>query len=112
MVMPTLIGPMPLTRGIIGTTFRRKTAGAYVIGSRSPDQVMLVPYVGRSDDDLGGRLLTHVGNYDAFSYILADLPKQAYELQCELYHELKPSKNPQHPHKPADVQCACPVCSR
>jgi hypothetical protein len=110
MAMPDMIGPLPLTRAAIDEEFRVKLAGAYVIGSRTPEQVMKVPYVGRSDDDLGGRLRTHVGNYDAFAYVIADSPQQAYELQCQIYHELMPSRNTQHPYKPTGVKCACPVC--
>jgi hypothetical protein len=112
MALPTLIGPKELTRAAIDEELPRKVGGAYVIGTRTPEHVMLVPYAGRSDDDIAGRLKTHIGNYDAFSYILADSPKQAYELHCEIYHELKPSKNPQHPHKPSGVECVCPVCGR
>lgn len=112
MAMPELIGPKELTRAVIDEEFPQKTAGAYVIGTRTPEQVMRVPYAGRSDDDIASRLRTHVGNYDAFSYVRADSPKQAYELQCEIYHELKPSKNTQHPYKPTGVECACSVCGK
>jgi len=108
--LPALTEPLELAARVIDAVIRGKTAGAYVIGSRKADHVMLVPYVGRADEDLGARLKIHIGNYEAFSYVLADSPKQAYELQCEIYHELKPSKNGGHPHKPDGIDCACPVC--
>jgi len=112
MAMPALIGPKDLSRDVIDEEFRRKTAGAYVIGTRDPDQVMRVPYTGRSDDDIASRLKVHIGNYDAFSYVLAASPLQAYERHCEIYHALKPSKNTRHPYKPKDVDCVCPVCGK
>ena len=112
MAMPTLIGPKDLTRDVVDEEFPRKTAGAYVIGTRDLDQVMRVPYAGRSDDDIANRLKVHIGNYEAFSYVVADSPKQAFELHCEIYHALMPSKNTRHPHKPAGVDCICPVCGK
>ena len=46
-----------------------------------------VCYVGRADTDLNRRLKDWVGKYKYFKFEYATSPKDAFEKECELWHD-------------------------
>jgi len=110
--IPELSDPQKLTQANIDAAITTKTPGVYVLGALNANHVMSVSYVGRSDDDLAGKIRRHIGNYQAFAYAMAANPLHAYQAECKLYHELQPSKNVMHPIRRPGVEWACPVCRR
>lgn len=110
--IPDLHDPKDLTHANIEAAINTKSAGYYVLGSLSESKVMAVSYVGRSDDDIAGKLRRHIGNFQAFAFAIAASPLQAYQGECKLYHALKPSKNVLHPIRRPTPEWSCPVCGR
>ncbi len=108
--LPELHDPDHLTKEKVDAAIGHRTPGFYVLGTLGDNKVMSVSYVGRSDDDIAGKLKRHVGNYPAFAYATADSALLAYQGECRLYHALKPSKNVMHPIRRGGPEWACPVC--
>ncbi len=72
-------------------------------------------YVGRSDQQLRRRLLTHGFRHIAthFAWRLTQSNVQAYHLECAWYHAIEHFpyvRNIAHPSKPAGSAFECPVC--
>jgi hypothetical protein len=83
-----LHGPHKLTTEQIDAVVIGKGAGAYALGNQSAD-TFLISYVGRSDDDLNGRLKDWVGSkYPMFKYGFFKSAKEAFEKECHLFHDL------------------------
>ena len=103
--------PYALTDANIDRIAEQKI-GAYALGSVSGD-TFTVNYVGRSDDDLNGRLKKWVGKkYTHFKCKHYATKKAAYEKECTMYHDFGGSAgldNDVHPAKPVGVACSCPV---
>jgi len=121
-------GPFNLTAENIAKV--RKEPGVYILGFRGADGKDYGCYVGRSDEDISGRLgawfalLTgdHIPHNDSERCVLRRRPdrywreyaqsaNQAYERECAIYHEhgqgyecndVHPAKSYQHWH--------CPIC--
>jgi hypothetical protein len=100
-----------LSSTTIAQAIRRKSAGVYVL-SALEEGVANVRRVGRSDDDVAEALRDSIGLYSHFAFVYAASPKDAYEIECELYHSLRPPENPIHPVKPDENAGVCPVCGR
>ena len=106
---PSLNGPHLLNAQVIGRTVTRKSAGVYVVnsvtgGAASPR------LVGRADDDLAAGLKEYIGLYASFAFVYASSPASAYELECQIYHALRPLESTRHPAKPAGIEASCPLC--
>lgn len=110
--LPELHDPDALTPEKVDAAIRFRTPGFYVLGTMGDNKLMTVSYVGRSDDDLAGKLKRHAGNYQAFAYATAESALLAYQGECRLYHALKPSKNVMHPIRKGGNEWACPVCGQ
>jgi hypothetical protein len=86
----------------------KRKAGVYVLDG-SASGPFNVDYVGRSDDDVAGRLLFWVGSYRYFRAVYCSSAKEAFELECTVYHSLNPINNKAHPARPAGTNYPCPV---
>jgi hypothetical protein len=99
---------LELTPWLIRAVLPRTRIGTYVLfGVEGPS------YVGRSDTDLRRRLLEHSSSARApyFSYEVHTDPLQAFEVECGLFHALKPQlTNAIHPDRPAYSNRLCPFC--
>jgi len=104
-----LTGPYALTVATIDGTLSPNRIGAYACGHTTGDS-FYVDYVGRSDDNVAGRLKQHVGKYREFKYGYFNSAKAAFEKECSLYHDFTPSDNTIHPARPANSSFRCPVC--
>lgn len=111
MAMPRLNGPHPLSAKSVERAVRRTSAGVYVL-SAVEEGIANPRLVGRSDDDIGTTLKGEIGLYSHFAFVYASSPENAYEMECGIYHEIKPPENGKHPAKPAGAIWPCPICGR
>jgi len=88
--------------------------GAYALGKTDTNGTFLISYIGRSDDDLNGRLKDHEGSHPQFKAHYFPSAKAAFEKECQLYHmfggpagELQ---NKVHPARPQGISMRCPIC--
>jgi len=113
MASPSLSGPFPLTSAGIDAAVTTTSAGVYALGKLdTADNKFTIHYVGRSDDDLNGRLKEHVKLwYPQFKAAYATSPKNAFEMECELYHDYGiHGVNKVHPARPQYSGWKCPRC--
>lgn len=71
-----------------------------------------VAYVGRSDSDVNARECQSFaqGDYDLTSTVYStSSPRQAFMMECRLFHRHNPIDNERHPHVPAGTNWRCPV---
>jgi hypothetical protein len=104
-----LQGPKPLTSTSIDNSVRGTSPGAYALGHVDSLSVFRVSYVGRSDSDLNARLHNHIGVYRHFIFWIVDTKRQAFEKECQLFHEYDPPDNDVHPARPPGTSYSCPV---
>ena len=86
--------------------------GAYALGKLDTAvNTFYVYYVGRSDDDLNGRLHKWVRHYTHFQYGFLDTVRAAFDKECRLYHDFggKNLANKVHPARPPSADWPCPV---
>jgi hypothetical protein len=115
MAITGLKGPFSLTGTGIDREITKISAGAYALGHINGNDVFIVSYVGRSDNDLNGRLKQWINekNYKQFKYDYFPSPKSAFEKECHLYHDFGGKEkldNEIHPDRPEDTNWECPVC--
>jgi hypothetical protein len=105
----TLVGPVPLNAQSIGSNILPGMPGVYVLGEPHQQGGVAVRYVGRSDEDLAGRLKQQTGYYSHFVYDYAASAHDAFIKECEMYHEwqhLIPGQI--HPARPQGSWSTCP----
>lgn len=103
-------GSYDLTDDEINRIVIETNPGNYAIGRVDDKGTFLVSRVGRSDDDVNGRLHDHVGDYKKFKYSYAPSAKAAFEKECKNYHDFTPPDNKIHPDKPNGTNLKCPIC--
>jgi signal transduction histidine kinase len=91
----------------IDSAITERRPGVYTL-DRSSEGWFTAAYVGRSDHDLNASLHQHVGRYRFFKYAFCASPEEAFEAECDLYHEHHPRDNPAHPVSPSGMPC--PAC--
>jgi hypothetical protein len=99
-------GPFPIS-GVVSYVMQN-SKGAYILSRDGK----IAHYIGRSDDDLQGRIQrssTEGYGYKYFWFEDTTSPKRAYELECEWYHKYKPTDNSVHPAVPPGTNWRCPV---
>ncbi len=107
--MKRLRGPFVLSDEMIDEEVDLRP-GAFALGSLEGSGIFRVAWVGRSDTDVNNQLHVHVGSYQHFSFELHFNAWQAFEAECNLFHDLDPSDNPTHPLRPAGTAWKCPRC--
>jgi hypothetical protein len=113
MVSLNMAGPFDLTSVTIDSKVAKTQAGNYALGkmgSGDKASTFIVGYIGRSDDDVAGRLNDHIGEYWKFKYSYASSMKAAFEEECRNYHDFKPPGNTSHPGCPVGSGLKCPHC--
>ena len=114
--MPTLNmnGPFALKTDVIDKEVNRKTHANYALGyNDQSDGKLVVCYVGRSDTDVNDRLKKWIGKttHALFKYSYAASPKEAFEKECNNYHDFTPKENTIHPDRPENSGWKCPRCN-
>ncbi len=105
-----LFGPHPLTSNGVSVAVKGVGPGAYALGTVDQNNVFHVSYVGRSDDDLAARLQKHVPEpYKHFKYAFYPSAKDAFDKECNLFHDFEPPDNKVHPARPKGTKYPCPV---
>lgn len=86
----------------------RNSPGVYLLDRGRAGWV--THYAGRSDDDVAGRLKKWAaeGKYLYFKFQAFASAKAAYEMECLVYHDVKPVDNVIHPAAPAWTTYTCP----
>lgn len=108
-------GPYSLTEVQIGSNVLVQ-AGSYVLVNINNKAI----YVGRADADLSNRVKDHLpqnevnicikrGGVTAFYFGHTQSSKDAYILECDWYHEYRPTCNAAHPAK-SSINWFCPIC--
>lgn len=86
-----------------------KAPGCYVL-DRSTTAGFEVHYTGRADYDLTDRLSDYIGTkYKYFKFLELASRKAAFEMECKVYHNLKPVDNIIHPDAPDGTSYTCPM---
>ncbi len=109
----SLLGPFPLSKDSISEA--PLSSGVYLLGSSEKPYI----YVGRSEINLRDKIRNHFPDNEKDSSLQENAPdhfyyaqtfslREAYELECRWYHELKPICNIKHPPKPYPL--VCPIC--
>lgn len=107
-----LTGPFSLTTAGVVSAVTLKSPGAYALGTMRVDNVFLIAYVGRSDEDVSARLLDHVSKpHPQFFFTYVDSAQAAFYKECGLYHDFEPPENLVHPARPKNVTWKCPACT-
>ena len=111
-------GPYEFTSEKVDEIITKTSPGNYALGYMDGN-TFIVRYVGRSDSDLNDRIKDHLGEsreYKFFKYSYASSPREAYEKECQNWHDFDgPNgklKNSNHPDKPDDTNYKCPVCKQ
>lgn len=96
--------------------------GNYAFGYLDERGVFIVRYVGRSDTDLRERIKHGITDmesdptcrYERFKFSYAETVKEAYEKECQNYHDFGGAEgllvNKNHPDKPEGCSSGCPIC--
>ena len=86
--------------------------GVYILDKYQPGP-FATHFVGRSDNDVADRLKKWVsdGGFLYFKVKYEPSTKSAYELECQIYHDLKPVENIIHPEAPDGTSYTCPGAS-
>jgi hypothetical protein len=105
-----LSGPFPLTYDGIEMAVRKRGAGVYALGSKDMAGRFSIQSVGRSDDDLKTGLRACIGSGTHFKFDHFASEREAFEKECELFHDLQPPGNRVHPGRPQGTTLRCPRC--
>ena len=65
--------------------------------------------VSHVDGDLGKELRKFIGKYSGFRFKFSRSTRNAYDKECQIYHQFKPIKNIAHPTRPRHTKYVCPV---
>lgn len=105
----------PFTSEEVDYQITKKQAGNYALGYINEKGIFIVQYVGRSDIDVNNRIKDHLyEGYTHFKFSYASSPEDAFEKECQNYHDFGESKkldNDIHPDLPANSKkWKCPIC--
>jgi hypothetical protein len=112
LVRLALRGPWTLSGTHINNVVSRRSPGIYALGRRR-GTAFDPCCVGRADDDIRGELLRHVRAYPLFEYGYCSSAVEAFEQECQAFHDLadaKPLDNTTHPQPPVGSGLKCPRC--
>lgn len=104
-----LNGPFDLSFDCLEKVVPAGRGGVFSLGYMEGNRFR-VQRVGRVGSDLRGFLKGLIGSGNQFKYQLTRCEKEAFELECLLFHKFKPPSNFNHPVRPAESQWRCPHC--
>lgn len=105
-----LSGPYDLTYDAVEKLLPRSGGGVFALGYVDGSDLFRVQRVGRAGSDLRAQLQALIGSGNKFKYKLTATEKEAFELECTLFHKLRPPSNISHPDRPRDSGWRCPHC--
>lgn len=98
----------PYSTNLVDVYITKVAPGVYVLSRDGK----VAHYVGRSDIDVGARVKqssSEKAGYTHFWFEYAPSPKEAYDMECELYHKYSPPDNINHPAAPLGTNWRCPI---
>ena len=95
-----LHGPYRLTFDGVQQAVTRRAAGAYALGYTAADGKFHINHVGRSDSDLRSRLNDCIGSAAMFKFGQFASSREAFEKECELFHDFSPPGTASTPTAP------------
>lgn len=110
MTTTALLGPFRLAYDEITSMVPRVGPGAFMLGHKAPDGRFYVDYVGRSDEDLRGKLLDLIGSGSMFKFRQVSSSEAAFQAECELFHAFHPPGNRIHPDRAPGTNWECSKC--
>ena len=105
-----LLGPFDLSFDGVQHAVLRHGCGAYALGHVDPAGTFRVQRVGRDDANLRLCLQGLIGSSNRFKFAPAASSREAFGIECELFHRLRPPGNIIHPTRPSGSDWRCPVC--
>lgn len=109
-------GPFVFTASEIDKQITRTSEGNYALGRINDKGSFVVKYVGRADSDVNDRIKDHLGkSYSHFKFSYATSPKNAFEKECQNYHDFNTNNgldNKIHPDRPSGTNWKCPCCDK
>lgn len=108
--MKQLQGPYELSIECINRTLPAGQPGVFALGYVDSAGTFRIQSVGRDDSDLRQRLRDMIGSSNRFKYAGAANSQEAFEQECELFHQFKPRGNVMHPQRPQGSKWKCPRC--
>ncbi|MBY3618572.1 hypothetical protein HGO21_03320 [Acinetobacter sp. CUI P1] len=104
--------PRVLLPRIVRENVTLGVSGVYMLGDN--EHGFIAKYIGRSDNCLQTRLVTHnyLYKYDYFVFEYANSTDEAYRLECQLWHSISRCtlSNMIHPAAPRNRYQECPYC--
>lgn len=105
-----LNGPYDLSFDCLEQNLPTKGVGVYAIGHVDALGTFRVQRVGRDEENVKQRLRSLIGSGNKFKYALLATAFEAFEMECELFHRLKPPSNVTHPDRPRGSGWKCRHC--
>lgn len=105
-----LSGPYQLTFEGIEAAVTHRLPGVYALGHKDRTGRFSIQCIGRSDSDIRARLRDCIGAANFFKFDYFRLDHEAFERECELFHDLQPPGNRVHPDRPRGTTWRCPRC--
>ena len=107
-----LRGPFSLEREAIEEELVDRCPGAYALGFTDHLGRFSIMYVGSAGEDLKAKLREHIGTASQFKFRHFAEQRQAFEKECEMFHQFQPTGNFLHPSRPRGSDWTCPRCRR
>lgn len=106
----SLKGPYDLSYDCVEKLLPKAKGGVFAVGYTDAADRFRVQRVGRDGSDLREFLRTLIGSGNKFKFRITATEQEAFELECELFHKLKPPSNFTHPGRPRGSGWKCPHC--
>ena len=107
-----LHGPFALVSDAIEEELVPNCPGAYALGFTDRLGRFSITYVGSAGEDLKNKLKGHIGTAQQFKFRHFAQQRQAFEKECEMFHQFMPTGNFLHPGRPSGTNWLCPKCQR
>ncbi len=103
-------GPHTLTFDRVVQVLPKARSGVFTLGYVDPEGRFRVQSVGRDDYDVRARLCELIGSSVMFKFSTLPSAREAFELECELFHKFRPPSTFIHPARPRGTDWQCPHC--
>jgi len=112
--MPSLRmeGPFIFNTETIDEKVDKVSPGNYALGRKNENGIFLIQHIGRANIDLNSKLKswTSKSQKPLFKFRYAISAKEAFNLECENYHDFEKEGRNKHPRRPAGTDWKCPRC--
>ena len=107
-----LRGPFTLAADAIDEELVDDCPGAYALGFIDQLGRFSITFVGSAGEDLKSALKERIGTAPQFKFKHFAQQRQAFEKECEMFHQFMPMGNFLHPSRPPGTDWTCPNCRR